>query len=73
VSGFTDRNCFVVAVMIYGVSAAYSIFLLRRDLRHHNWINYLLLLTAFGFHTASMIMRGYSLDRCPIHNLYEAT
>ena len=72
-SGFTDRNCFAVAVLIYGVSAAYSIFLLRRDLRHHNWINYLLLLTAFGFHTASMIMRGYSLDRCPIHNLYEAT
>ena len=72
-SSFTDRHCFAVAVLIYGVSAAYSIFLLRHDLRQHNWINYLLLLTAFGFHTASMIMRGYSLDRCPIHNLYEAT
>ena len=72
-SGFTDRNCFAIAVLIYGLSAAYSIFLLRRDLRQHNWFNYILLLTAFGFHTASMIMRGYSLERCPIHNLYEAT
>jgi HemX protein len=73
VSGFSDRTCFAVAVVIYGISAAYSIFLLRKDLREHNRLNYFLLLGAFGFHTASMLMRGYSLDRCPINNLYEAT
>lgn len=73
VSGFTDRHCFAIAVLLYGISAAYSIFLLRRDIRQHNRVNYFLLLGAFGFHTAAMLMRGFSLERCPINNLYEAT
>jgi ABC-type uncharacterized transport system permease subunit len=73
VSGFSDQTCFAIAVVIYGISAAYSIFLLRRETRHHNLLNYSLLLGAFGFHTAAMLMRGFSLERCPINNLYEAT
>jgi len=73
VSGFTDRQCFAVAVALYGISAAYSIFLLRRDIRQHNRLNYFVLLGAFGFHTAAMMLRGFRLDRCPINNLYEAT
>ncbi|HEY0552079.1 MAG TPA: cytochrome c assembly protein, partial [Verrucomicrobiae bacterium] len=72
-SGFSDRNCFALAVLLYGISAAYSIFLLRREHRPHNRLNYFLLLGAFGFHTVAMLMRGFSLDRCPINNLYEAT
>src|ERR1041384_2866309 len=59
--------------MLYGLSAAYSIFLLRREMRRHNRINYFLLLGAFAFHTTAMLMRGVRLDRCPINNLYEAT
>jgi ABC-type uncharacterized transport system permease subunit len=73
VSGFTDRTCFAIAVVLYGISAAYSIFLLRREMRQHNRLNYFFLLGAFGFHTAAMLMRGFSLERCPINNLYEAT
>ena len=72
-SGFTDRAYFSTAVILYGVSAAYSIFLLRRETRQHNRLNYFLLLGAFGFHTTAMFMRGFSLERCPINNLYEAT
>lgn len=72
-AGISDRTYFVCAVFVYGVSAAYSIFLLRRDLRQDTRLNYFLLLTAFAFHTIAMVLRGYSLDRCPIHNLYEAT
>ena len=60
-------------MLFYGVSAAYSIFLLRREHRSHNRVNYFLLLGAFLFHTGAMLMRGFSLDRCPINNLYEAT
>ena len=71
-SGLSDR-LFVLAVIVYGISAAYSIFLLRREIRLHNWLNYSLLLGAFGLHTAAMLLRGFSLDRCPIKNLYEAT
>ena len=72
-SGFTDRTCFALAVILYSISAAYSIFLLRRETRQHNRLNYILLLVAFGFHTAAMLLRGFSLNRCPINNLYEAT
>ena len=60
-------------MVLYGLSAAYSIFLLRRDTRRDNRVNYLLLLGAFLLHTSAMVLRGFSLDRCPINNLYEAT
>jgi ABC-type uncharacterized transport system permease subunit len=73
VSGFTDRSLFAAAVLCYGFSAAYSIFLLRRDIQKHNSLNYFTLLGAFVFHTWAMLMRGFSLERCPINNLYEAT
>lgn len=72
-SGLSDRAHFGIAVIFYGLSAAYSIFLLRREMRGHNRINYFLLVGAFAFHTTSMLMRGVRLDRCPINNLYEAT
>jgi ABC-type uncharacterized transport system permease subunit len=73
VSALSDRGWFGIAVVLYGISAGYSIFLLRRETRKDNRINYLLLLGAFVFHTTAMLMRGFRLDRCPINNLYEAT
>jgi ABC-type uncharacterized transport system permease subunit len=73
VLALTDRQYFLVAVLLYGVSALYSIFLFRRGFRKDDRINYCLLLVAFLFHTAAMFQRGFSLSRCPIHNLYEAT
>src|SRR6266568_2926024 len=69
----TDRQYFLVAVILYGISAIYSILLLRKGFRRDNRINYCLLLLAFGFHTGAMLERGFSLQRCPINNLYEAT
>jgi HemX protein len=51
----------------------YSIFLWRNGFRRDNRVNYVLVLLAFGFHTAAMLSRGFRLDRCPVHNLYEAT
>ncbi len=51
----------------------YSVFLWRNGFRRDDRINYLLLLLAFGLHTAAMLQRGFRLDRCPVHNLYEAT
>ena len=73
VTWVTDQHCFVLAVLFYGLSSLYSIFLLRRGFREDNRINYCLLLVAFCFHTAAMFKRGFSLQRCPINNLYEAT
>ena len=72
-SGLTDRNYFLIAVVLYGISTIYSIFLLRKGFRQDNRINYLLLLGAFIFHSLAMFKRGFSLQRCPMNNLYEAT
>ncbi len=58
---------------LYGLSAIYSIFLFRRGFRRDDRVNYCILLVAFCFHLAAMMQRGFSLDRCPIRNLFEAT
>jgi len=51
----------------------YSVFLWRKGFRRDDRVNYLLLLGAFAFHTVAVLQRGYSMGRCPVHNLFEAT
>ena len=51
----------------------YSVFLWRKGFRTDDRVNYGLLLFGFGFHTLAMFLRGFSLNRCPVNNLYEAT
>ena len=60
-------------MVLYGISSLYAIFLLRRGFREDNRINYALLLGGALFHSYAMFQRGFSLQRCPINNLYEAT
>ncbi len=69
----SDRHLFLLAVIGYGVSMIYSVFLWRKGFRRDDWVNYFLLAFAFGFHTAALFQRGFSLNRCPVHNLFEAT
>ena len=68
----TDRTSFAIAVVLYGVSSLYSVFLWRKGFRQDDRVNYLLLLTGFVFHTVAMAKRGFSFERCPVTNLYEA-
>ncbi|HAV64993.1 MAG TPA: cytochrome c assembly protein [Verrucomicrobiales bacterium] len=68
-----DKNWFLAAVILYGLSALYTVFLWRRGFRKDDWICYGLLAVGFVFHFTAMIQRGLSLNRCPIDNLYEAT
>jgi len=63
----------MLAVVVYGLSMIYSVFLWRKGFRRDDYVNYGLLLVAFGFHTAAMVLRGYRLNHCPVTNLYEAT
>src|SRR4051812_36198485 len=63
----------MLAVLFYGLSMMYSVFLWRKGFREDNRVNYFLLLTACAFHTSAMAKRGFSLQRCPVNNLYEAT
>src|SRR5688500_3912369 len=72
VTGFTDRNTFALAVLGYGVSALYSVFLWRKGFQRDDRINYGILAFSTVFHTTAMGMRGFSLSRCPVNNLFEA-
>ena len=69
----TDRELFGLAVLLYGASATLSVFIWRRGFRPDSRWQYLLLATAAVFHTVAMMQRGFSLERCPVNNLYEAT
>jgi ABC-type uncharacterized transport system permease subunit len=62
-----------MAVVVYGLATVHAIFLWRQGFRRHDFTNYVLLLLGFVLHTTAMLRRGFSLDRCPIHNLFEAT
>ena len=69
---FTDRHFFLLAVVCYGLSTIYSVFLWRREFRKDDLVNYALLALAFALHTTAMILRGLSFNRCPVNNIYEA-
>jgi HemX protein len=73
VAWFTDRHFFLLAVVIYGVSMVHSVFLWRKGFRKDDHVSYVLLLLGAAFHTAAMVLRGFSFNRCPVNNLYEAT
>ncbi len=72
-SWFTDRHFFLLAVIVYGLSSMYSVFLWRRGFRKDDRANYYLILAAFALHSTAMIDRGFSINACPVHNLFEAT
>ena len=69
----THRQFFVFAVLIYGLSTIYSVFLWRKGFRRDDIVNYLLLLVGFGCHTMAIFKRGFILNHCPVYNVYEAT
>ncbi len=69
----TDRHFFLLAVICYGVSVIYSVFLWRKGFRKDDHVNFFLLLAGFAFHTTALFKRGFSLNACPVNNLYEAT
>lgn len=73
VFSLTDRNLFLLAVVLYGVATVYAVFLWRHGFRQDNRVLYILLLAGAGLHTLAMIKRGFSFQRCPVTNLFEAT
>jgi ABC-type uncharacterized transport system permease subunit len=72
VSWWTDRHFFLLAVLCYGGSVVYSVFLWRKGFRQHDFVNYALFAAGFVLHTVAMLTRGFDLNRCPVNNLYEA-
>ena len=68
-----ERLWFLSAVIIYGLGLLYSIFVWRRGFQYNNWTSYTLISIAFVMHTIALTSRGFSLQQCPVNNLYEAT
>ena len=62
----------MLAVIAYGVSTVYSLFLWRKGFRERDLVNYGVLLGGLILQTKAMFMRGLTLQECPVHNLYEA-
>lgn len=60
-------------MIAYGLSSLYSVFLWRKGFRKDDHANYFLLLAAFALHTTAMVKRGFSINSCPVNNIYEAT
>jgi ABC-type transport system involved in cytochrome c biogenesis permease subunit len=67
-----DKDYFKLAVVFYGLSAMYSVFLWRKGFREDNRVNYVLMLVAGVLNTVAMIMRGFDLKHCPVNNIFEA-
>jgi len=59
--------------MIYGACMVHAVFLWRKGFRQHDHVSFFLLLCGLLFHTGAMVKRGFSLNRCPVNNLFEAT
>ncbi len=70
---WSDKAYFCIAVTVYGIGMLYSFFLWRKGFRRDDWVVYSLLGCGLIFHTIAMAQRGFSLNQCPITNLYEAT
>ncbi len=69
----TDRQFFLIAVAAYGLSMIFSVFVWRKNFQSDNRVNYFLLFAGMIPHTIALAKRGFSFERCPVNNLYEAT
>ena len=69
-SWLTDRHYFLLAVMIYGLSVIYSVFLWRKGFRKDDHVNFSpVARRGFSLHTIALFKRGFSLNACPVNNL----
>lgn len=69
----SDRGLFAVAVLFYGAATGYAVFHWRRGFSRDDLWCYSLLSLSLVPATGALLARGFSLDRCPVNNLYEAT
>lgn len=70
---FSDRGLFAAAVVLYALATGFAVIIWRRQFQRDSGAIYGLMTLGWILHTAAMFRRGFSLERCPIHNLFEAT
>ncbi len=64
---------YLAAVALYGLATGYAVRLWRQGFSRNDWWCYGLLVIAAIPHTAALLARGFSFQRCPVNNLFEAT
>lgn len=60
-------------MVAYGIATVHAVFLWRKGFRRDSHVTYALLAAGILFHTRAMLLRGFSLNHCPVTNLFEAT
>jgi ABC-type uncharacterized transport system permease subunit len=70
---FSDRGLFGAAVVLYALAAGFAVIIWRRQFQRDSVALYALMSVGWVLHTGAMFRRGFSLERCPINNLFEAT
>lgn len=68
----TDRTLFAAAIALCALAAGRAAFLWRRGFSRDDWWCYGLLCLALIPAAGAMLARGFSLQRCPVTNLFEA-
>lgn len=68
----SDRALYGIAVAWYALATAHGVLLWRRGLARGEWLNYGLIALGFLFQMGALLGRGFSLNRCPVTNLFEA-
>jgi HemX protein len=72
VDAVSERLLFALAVAFYAAATGYAVLLWRRGFKGDNWWCYILLACGFLPNTGALTARGFSLDQCPVTNLFEA-
>jgi HemX protein len=67
------RVLFAAAVVLFGAASLYSVLLWRRGFSRDDWWCYGFLAGSAVPLTGALLARGFSLQRCPVTNLFEAT
>lgn len=70
--GLSDRWLFLLAVAFYAAASGYALLLWRRGFTRDDWWCYALLGCGFVPNTGALMARGFSLQKCPVGNLFEA-
>lgn len=67
------RVLFAAAVVLFAAASLYSVLLWRRGFSRNDWWCYGLLTASTVPLTGALLSRGFSLQHCPVTNLFEAT
>ncbi|MDZ4817019.1 MAG: cytochrome c biogenesis protein CcsA [Verrucomicrobiota bacterium] len=67
-----DKNYFLIATVLFAISVGLSFILFTGKKPETHRVNYVVMLLAFLFQTAFLVLRGEALGRCPLTNLFEA-